>query len=265
MTATEIVSCTLAEKVATVTLQREKSLNALDGQLLEALSQTLHRLAIEEVPADRCRVVVLRGAGDRAFVAGADIRWMRGSDPDAIRSFLHLGQRVMRELELFPCPVVSVIQGIAFGGGLELALAGDLIVAADSARLGQPEVKLGLIPGFGGTQRLTLRVGIGGARLLVLTGDEIAASDAYRLGLVDVIAPIEQLEPRIAQLVQSLTARAPLAVRAAKQTIGKLHQDAELAGLQCEIESFLDVFRSQDAVEGISAFLEKRAATFCGK
>ncbi len=251
-----------SQGIVTLTLSREKALNALNGELLERLSFRIREAASES--AAKARVILLRGEGEKAFVAGADIKVMFSGDAAQVKTFLRLGQRVMHEIASCPIPVISVIHGVAFGGGLELALASDLIIATDSARFGQPEVKLGLIPGFGGTQRLNLRIGLGATKRLILTGDDIDAAEAHRLGIVDYITTNDGLESVVKKVSSSIASRAPLAVRAAKRAINYLHADAEHAGLNFEIEQFMDVFKSNDTREGLAAFVEKRAASFAG-
>lgn len=267
MSESELVSLTLKDRLATIEISREKNLNALNQEVLSGLSSALGKIfQFCQGPRayDECRLVLLRGSGPKAFVAGADIKEMAALEPHGVQSFTVLGQRVMREIESLPLPVIAVLQGFTFGGGLELALAADLIIASEKAVLGQPEVKLGLIPGFGGTQRLIRRVGIGQAKKIILTGDEISAAEGSRIGLVDYLAPAETLETQVESVCQSLLARSPLALAAAKRAIEKHVEGNTIAGLAFEQEEFIRSFGSQDAKEGLDAFLNKRTPTFSG-
>ena len=262
------VTLEIVDRVATITVQREASRNALSGEVLTALSEALKALQplIEGTSAyAECRAVVLRGAGEKAFVAGADIREMQQAGREELARFIWLGQRVMRELEQLPLPVVAAVHGFAIGGGLELALAADLIVASTAAKLGQAEVNLGLIPGFGGTQRLAARVGAGTAKRLVLTGETISAEEAFRLGVVDYLVPNERFQEEVNRVLKMLTEKSPLAVAAGKRAVERFFAQDKLAGLTVEVEEFLRLFESGDAREGLSAFLEKRTAKFPGR
>ena len=249
-------------------MQREASRNALSGEVLSALSeavQTLQPLTQGPTAYSECRAVVLRGAGEKAFVAGADIREMQRATREDLARFIWLGQRVMREIELLPLPVIAAVHGFAIGGGLELALAADLIVASTAAKLGQAEVNLGLIPGFGGTQRLAARTGAGTAKRLVLTGETIAAEEGFRLGVVDYLVPVEHFEAEVSRVLKLLTEKSPLAIAAGKRAVERFFSQDKLAGLTVEVEEFLHLFESGDAREGLSAFLEKRPAQFPGR
>ena len=171
----------------------------------------------------------------------------------------------MRELENLSLPVVSILDGYAIGGGLELALASDIIIASESATLGQAEVNLGLIPGFGGTQRLALRAGLGRAKRLIFTGETISASDAYELGVVDYVFPDAKLEEESQKIISGLVNSSPMAIAAAKRAIEKGVDNRKTAGLTREVDEFLEVFNFEDCKEGLGAFVEKRKANFPGK
>jgi enoyl-CoA hydratase len=247
--------------VAVVTIQRPEHLNALNPDVLQSLI-----VAFAKIEEDHSiRVVLLQGAGEKAFVAGADIRAMFDLGPRAIADFIELGQRAVRAIELCRAPVIVAVQGYALGGGLEVALAADLILASIHAKLGLPEVNLGVIPGFGGTQRLISRCGVGTARHLTLTGDLVGAEDAKILGLVDKVLPAEAFDNETLKFAQKLSEKAPLALSAAKRVINKTVEGDQLAGMRREVEAFLALFATEDREEGMTAFLEKRKASFAGR
>ncbi|MFI5398834.1 MAG: enoyl-CoA hydratase-related protein [Candidatus Binatia bacterium] len=246
--------------VATITVNRPKALNALNPATLDEL---LH--CCEEVRHNReVHCVVVTGSGEKAFVAGADIAAMADMPPIQARAFARRGQRLMQELEELPIPVIAAVNGFALGGGLELALACDLIIASQSAKFGQPEINLGIIPGFGGTQRLSRRIGIAAARLMIYSGDMIGAEEALRLGLASrVVAPAD-LMPEVQKLAASLAGKAPIALQQAKAAIN-VGVDVDLQdGCRYEAEAFAVTFASDDRTEGMRAFLEKRRPTFKG-
>lgn len=262
------VSLKIENRVATIRLDRAEALNALGLDLLEGIRDAIRRIRGEQQNGGseaKTGVVVLRGAGEKAFAAGADIKLMQRASRSELGRFVALGQEVMREIERTPLPVLAVVHGFALGGGLELAMACDLIVAGDRAKLGQPEVNLGLIPGFGGTQRLTARVGSGNAKRLIFTGEAISAEEAFRIGLVDWLVPQDQLEDRVAQITEMLLAKSSPALAAAKRSIDNFTRAALLAGLREEAEAFADIFETEDAKEGLAAFLEKRPPAFKGR
>ena len=262
------VSLSYKDSIATVTIEREAQLNALSGEVLSSLSAAFIELNAGCLGAsayEKARVVLLRGAGEKAFVAGADIKQMKAASKVELAEFTALGQRVMREIEALPLPVIAVVHGFALGGGMELALAADLIIASEKAQFGQPEVKLGLIPGFGGSQRLAARVGVGNAKRLVFTGENISAAEAYRIGVADYLASPETLEEVTAQVCSQLTARSPLALAAAKRAIERFVAPSKIQGLAYEAEQFVWSFGSKDAAEGLDAFVNKRKPDFRGK
>ncbi len=244
--------------VATVTLDRPKALNALDSATLRELRQVADAL-------DRdVRVLVITGAG-KAFSAGADIGAMAEMAPGDGYAYARLGHEVMARIEALDVPVVAALNGVALGGGLELALACDLIIAADRARLGQPEINLGLVPGFGGSQRLVRRIGQSRARELIYLGHAINAEEALRLGLVCRVVPAEQLAAEAAELASDLASKAPVALHQAKRATA-VAADADLqVGCHYEVEAFALTFATDDRVEGLRAFLEKRPATWKGR
>jgi enoyl-CoA hydratase len=249
-----------SDHVATITVNRPDKRNALNAVVRRELVAALDRLRADE----QVRVVILTGAGDKAFVAGADIAEFAQRTPLEQREAMQ-GRRVFDELAGFPKPTIAMINGAALGGGCELALACDVRVAARSARLGQPEVRLGLIPGGGGTQRLPRLVGAGRALRLILTGDLIDAEEAYRIGLIDILADDGALQSRTLDLARAMAAHSPVALRLAKNAVAAALEAPLSAGLAQERELFITAFGSEDGREGVSAFLEKRTPGFTGR
>jgi enoyl-CoA hydratase len=246
---------------ATVTVDRPKSLNALDTRTLQELEKIAGDLALRS----DVRGVVLTGAGEKAFVAGADIAEMNGMDADRARHFGALGQRVMDAISALPFPVVAAVNGFALGGGCELALACDFIYASENARFGLPEVSLGVLPGFGGTQRLTRLVGRARAKELIFTGDILDATKAKEIGLVLDVVPLPKLLGHARAALERVAKKGPLAIRRAKEAIDR-GADLDLAdGLEIERQLFSDLFNSADRTEGMKAFLEKRPPVFTGR
>jgi enoyl-CoA hydratase len=243
--------------VAIVTLDRPEAMNALNVETLSALRDELRRLA------DDVRVVVLTGAGDRAFAAGADIKYMRGLDVAAAKEWGALGHETTGLLETMPRPTIAAINGFALGGGCELALACDVRYASPKAKLGQPEINLGIIPGWGGTQRLARVCGIGVAKELILTGRTVDAEEALRIGLVNAVHdPVLDKALETAQLVAS---KSPIALAAAKATINRALAGDAVGNLAAEADDFGELFSSADAKEGLAAFAEKREPNFVGR
>jgi len=210
-------------------------------------------------------VVVLTGAGDRAFVAGADIKYMSGLDVDEAKAWGELGHQAARLLETMPKPTIAAINGFALGGGCELALACDLRYASAKAKLGQPEINLGIIPGWGGTQRLARATTIGFAKELILTGRTVEADEALERGLVNGVTEPDELLPRVIELATQLAAKSPLALDAAKQAINHALAGDHPENLDREADRFGELFASEDAKEGLTAFAEKREPRFVGR
>ncbi len=244
-----------------LTINRPAKLNALDADVIGALES-----AVEAAQTDAdVRAVVLTGAGDKAFVAGADIGELRALEPGEARTFVERGQALMSRIERLGKPVIAAVNGFALGGGCELALACTIRIASETAHFGLPEVKLGLIPGYGGTQRLARLVGRGRALHLMLTGDPIGAAEARELGLATAVVPAETLQEEAARLAAKLARGAPLAQRAIMEAV---NEGADLpldAGLAKEIDAFVAICDSDDMREGTGAFLEKRKADFQGR
>jgi enoyl-CoA hydratase len=250
--------------VATVVLNRPDRLNALDLEQLRRLGDLVAGLEARPVET-RPRALIVHGAGDKAFVAGADIRQLSSFGPEAARELAETGHRLGRALEEASFPSIAAVNGFALGGGLELALACDLILCSDRARFGQPEVNLGLIPGFGGTFRLAARTGVGWARRLTYTGEIIDAARAETIGLVEGVYPASELLARARELAREIAKKGPLAVRAAKRSILRgLGRDSSLLA-DHEALRFSQLFATQDAKEGLSAFLAKRTPNFSGR
>jgi enoyl-CoA hydratase len=249
--------------IAVLTLNRPNKLNALNRALLAEVGRAVSELAARPVAA-RPRAVIVTGAGDKAFAAGADVAELSTLGVEAARSLSEHGQRVGRTLEEAPFPVIAAVNGFALGGGCELALACDFIHASDRARFGQPEVSLGLVPGFGGTQRLLRRVGIGRARELVLSGRTLDAAEAKAVGLANEVHPHAELLERVKGLARTIAEKAPLAVAAAKRLLLRGESIDLGAGCELETEAFGALFASRDAKEGTSAFVAKRKPVFDG-
>jgi enoyl-CoA hydratase len=249
--------------VCVLTLNRPEKLNALDAALLAEVAHVAAELGARP-NATRPRVVILTGAGDKAFAAGADVAELAALTPAEARALSENGHRAGRTLEEAPFPVIAAVNGFALGGGCELALACDFIYASDKARFGQPEVGLGLVPGFGGTQRLARRVGVAHARELVYTGAAIDAERARSLGLVNEVVPNAELMTRVRAVAQAIALRPPLAVAAAKRLL--LHgPEADLrVANELETEAFGALFATHDAREGTAAFVQKRTPAFDG-
>jgi enoyl-CoA hydratase len=246
--------------VATVTIHRPEKRNALNAQVRRELVDALDALATDP----DVRVVILTGAGDRAFVAGADIGEFAERSPLEQRATME-GRRVFEVLADHPKPTIAAINGYALGGGCELALACDLRIAARSARLGQPEVALGLLPGGGGTQRLPRLVGLGRALRMILTGDLLDAEEAARIGLVDEVVDDDALAGRARAVATRIAAHSPVAVKLIKQAVRAAAELPLSAGLALERELFITAFASEDRAEGVAAFLEKRTPAFRGR
>lgn len=246
--------------IAILMINRPKALNALNGAALEDMSRALDELAQD--PA--VRVVVLTGAGDKAFVAGADISQMRDFTPQEARRFSQLGQAVMTKIENLPQPVIAAVNGFALGGGTEIAMACDIRLASTKAKFGQPEVTLGILAGFGGTQRLPRLVGSGRASEILFSGDMLDAEEAYRIGLVNRVCPPEKLLEEVLALARRIASRGPVAVQLTKSAIQKGRNLDIISGQAYEAEVFAKTFSTEDQKEGCTAFLDKRKAEFRG-
>jgi enoyl-CoA hydratase/carnithine racemase len=245
--------------VALVTLERAEVLNALDAATLAELVAVLRSLDADEA----CRCIVLTGAGERAFAAGADIREMADLGPDDIGPDSMFGR--WDDVAALATPIVAAVRGYALGGGCELAMACDIVVAAEDAVFGQPEVALGIIPGVGGTQRLTRAAGRARAMEVILTGRRFSAREAEAWGLVSVLAPSEAVLGRALETAGRVAAQAPLAVRAAKEAVRAAHELPLSKGIAVERELFRSLFGTRDQEEGMRAFLEKRPPAWSGE
>lgn len=245
--------------VAVVTLDRPASLNALNFELVAELADTLERLDADEA----IRVVVVTGAGDRAFAAGADITELAEQTPERLRSEGRF--EAYDRIAAVGLPVIAAVRGYALGGGCELAMSCDLIVAGDDAKFGQPEIRIGVIPGAGGTQRLTRVVGRAVAMEMILTGRMMDAAEAKARGLVSQVVPAAQTMTAALELADTIAAMPPLAVRAAKRAVQNASELPLSAGLQAERQAFFDLFATDDQREGMHAFMEKRQATWTGR
>jgi enoyl-CoA hydratase len=248
------------ERVAVLTINRPDKLNALNVATRDDIDA-----ALDEIRADDAiRVLVVTGAGEKAFIAGADITEFAGRTAHQQRAAMQ-AMRVFNQIEEFPKPVIAAINGFCLGGGCELALACDLRIASERAKLGQPEINLGIIPGGGGTQRLTRLVGEGKAMELILTGKIISAQEALAIGLVNEVVSPEALDDRVMELAAQMTHKSPIALQAAKEAVKTAARTNLREGLDREIDLFTLCFASEDKEEGVRAFIEKRKPEFKGR
>ena len=246
--------------IATLTFNRPKALNALSRELLRELSEVLQRIAADE----SIRVLILTGAGEKAFVAGADISELATFNALEAKLFAQQGQTTINALEHLAIPVIAAVNGFALGGGSEIALACDFIYAADTAKFGLPEITLGLIPGFAGTQRLSRAVGKNRAKEMIYTGKMISAAEAHKIGMVNKVCEPQALLDEVQKTAAAIAAKGKVALRAAKQVINR-GLDVDLAtGCAMEVDAFALCMASRDGKEGTAAFLEKRKAQFKG-
>lgn len=260
MSEPQLLSVDVVDGVATVTLRRADKLNALNTEVIAALTQAF--LALEQ--RGDVRAAVFTGEG-KAFIAGADIAEMVDmTTPEAAR-FTHAGHRLAALFEAVSFPVIAAANGYALGGGLEMALGCDFIIASEKAKFGQPEVTLGVIPGFGGTQRLARRIGIAKARQLLYTGDIIGAGAALAMGLVNEVVPATELMDRAHEIATTIASRAPLAVAAAKRVALRGEGQSLEAACELEAQAFASLFGSEDLHSGMRAFLDKTTPTFHGR
>ena len=258
--AYENVLWEVQDGVGVLTFNRPKVLNAVNARTIEELDEV-----VGLVERDRSiRALVLTGAGEKAFVAGADIAAMSTMTPTQARAFAERAHGVLERLELLPIPTLAAVNGFALGGGCEIALACDLVYASENARFGQPEVNLGIIPGFGGTQRLGRRVGTMRALEMILTGDHHDAARAREMGLVLDVRPLAELLPHVVAQARKIAAKGPVAVALAKRAV-HAGADADLSvGNELERQAFSSAFATEDSREGMKAFLEKRAPQWKG-
>ncbi len=250
----------VADRIATIATNRPDKLNALNDQLITELGQAVD----EALGRDDVAGVILTGTG-RAFVAGADIGEVGGSTPAQARALARKGQEVFRKFETSPKPTAAAVNGFALGGGCELAMCCHVRVASEAAKFGQPEVKLGLIPGYGGTQRLPRLVGKGRALQLLLTGEMVDAQEAYRIGLANLVVPAGELMDRTRALVTAMIANAPLALALTVETVNAGYDLPLDEALRFEATAFGLAAATEDMAEGTKAFLEKRPARFSGR
>ncbi len=239
--------------VGIITISREKALNALNSTVLKEIDATLDAVNLDEV-----RCLILTGAGEKSFVAGADIGEMSSLTKEEGEAFGKIGNDVFRKLEVFPIPVIAAINGFALGGGCEIAMSCDIRICSDNAVFGQPEVGLGITPGFGGTQRLPRLVGMGIAKQMIYAGRNIKADEAFRIGLVNAVYTQEELMPNAEKLAATIAKNAPIAVRNCKKAINDGMQTDMDQAIVIEEKLFGDCFESYDKKEGMTAFLEKR-------
>jgi len=249
------------ENIGFLTINRPEKMNAISNELTSELRQFLDEVENDE----ELRVLIITGKGDKAFIAGADIKELVDRDARMGRKVSHERQEIFSRIENLQIPVIAAVNGYALGGGLELALACSIRICSERAQFGAPEVKLGIIPGDGGTQRLPRLIGLGRAMEMILTGDFIDAQEAFRIGLVNKVFPHEELMEKAMELAQKIASRPPLAVRYAKEAVNRSQEGDKASGFA--LESYLHALSctTEDKKEGVSAFLEKRKGKFKGK
>jgi len=250
-----------SEGIATITLNRPEALNAFSEEVIDEVLQ-----ALEDVRNDEnTRVVILTGAGEKSFSTGADIKAMKEMNALKARELSLMGEKICNALENLEKPVIAAINGYALGGGLEVAMSCDIRIASENARMGQTEINIGFIPGWGGTQRLTRLIGRTKAKELVFTGKMIDAKTAEQLGIVNMVVPADKFKETVRQFAAELASKAPVALKIAKALINKGADVSLDAAIALEREGFGVVASTEDLQEGVSAFTEKRKPTFKGK
>lgn len=256
------IQFTVENKVGILTINRPDALNALNSQVLEQLSDVVS--LVERKTASEIRCLIVTGAGEKAFVAGADIKEIHSLKVTEALHFSELGQKVFRRLETLKIPVIAAVNGFALGGGLELALSCDFIYASEKAKLGLPEVTLGLLPGFGGSVRLARVVGKARAKEMVLSGLAINAAEALACGLVNKVLPPAELMPEVLKLAEAIASRGPKALEAAKKSVNETYEIGIDEAMKFEAYEFSSLFQTADFQEGTAAFIEKRKPVFQG-
>jgi enoyl-CoA hydratase len=254
------VEIDIAGGIATITMNRPEALNAFTSDQLRAMIDALKQVRDD----DDVRCVIITGAGERAFAAGADIKEMAGKSPEEGLEFGRLGHGAANAAESMPKPTIAAVNGFALGGGSEIALACDIRIASENAVFAQPEVSLGIPPGWGGTQRLTRLVGPGLAAEIIFTGRRVKADEALRIGLVNAVYPIDQLQAEARKLAESIVKNSPRAVAAAKSLMQLAFNGQIASGLETEVKLFAQSFGTADQREGMTAFVEKRTPNFTG-
>ena len=250
----------IEEQIATITFNRPEVLNALNEASLKEFSHAIDKVAADE----GIRVLILTGAGDKSFVAGADIKEFLKFNALKAKIFSEMGHGIVNKLQKLPIPVIGAVNGFALGGGCEVVIACDFIYASENAMFGLPEINLGIIPGFGGTQRLPRLIGKNRAKEMIFTGKMIPAAEAQAMGLVNKVCAQDQLMDEVLTVAKIIVSKGKVSLRAAKQAINT-GMDVDLqTGCRIEIDAFVICFASSDAKEGAQAFLEKRAADFKG-
>jgi enoyl-CoA hydratase len=247
--------------LATISINRPKALNALNPEVIEELGEAIKFISKNK----EVRVLIITGTGDKAFVAGADIGAMSQMSPLEAKRFSAAGQEVLLAMEALEIPIIAAVNGFALGGGTEIAMACDFIYASEKAKFGQPEINLGIIPGFGGTQRMARLVGKGWAKELCLTGEMISAQQAKEIGLVNKVFPHEELMTEVVKTGKLMASKGRAALRAVKQAMNRGFDVDLRNGCAMEVDAFAIAFTSPDAKEGLTAFLEKRKPEFKGE
>ncbi len=257
----ETILVDIDQGVAVITLNRPKALNALNAQLYTEFGQASDELAKN----DEVRAIIVTGSGTKAFVAGADITYMYPLNAVQSRSFVMIAREITTRFENLPIPTIAAVNGMALGGGCELAMCCDLRIAEEQAVFGQPEINLGIIPGAGGTQRLPRLVGATRAKELIFLGGSISAAEAHRIGLVNMVVPTGTALEEAKKIARRLVAKGPVALTMAKAAINTGTQLDLNSGLAYEVECFSSLFSTEDQKEGMKAFMEKRPAQFTGR
>lgn len=258
-----VISFSIENRVGVLTISRPEALNALNSEVLSELEAKLND--ISKLSFSELRCLIITGAGEKAFVAGADIKEISQLNERAAVGFAHHGQKVFRTIEKLHIPVIAAVNGFALGGGLELALSCDFIYASENSKLGLPEVGLGLLPGFGGTVRLSRVVGKARAKEMILSGLPLSSSDALSAGLVNKVLPLPELMKEVRRLAEVIATRGPKALDAAKKSIDTTFETDLDTGMTEEAKFFSGLFATSDMKEGTLAFIEKRKADFQGK